>query len=109
MDGLNEKIYENVKKHNEFFMTNNSENKIIDPQIYDLKKDFEVNRSFAELKEREKSKNNSFLIEQRLQEVAIIKYQIEKQKELDFKLKQEKLDNQRIYRNLLDNQVLKLI
>lgn len=96
LETLNGKIYDNVKKHSEYL--SKSQNNVVDPHIFDPKRDYEVNRSLAELKDRERQlKNNPGLIEQRLIES-------EKQREFESKLKSDRLENQKIYKNLLDNQ-----
>lgn len=56
IESLNGKIYENVKKHNDFLMVNNLENKFID----------------GGFNEKDKLKNDPSLVEQRLQEVNYI-------------------------------------
>ena len=71
IEGMNGKIYDNMKKYNEFHK-NHPENNNLDPSLFDLKHDLHVNRNLAELKDKDKMKNYNAQVEQRMKEVCFL-------------------------------------
>ena len=107
MENINGKIFDNVKINSDY-LSKSPDNKLnLDPNIFELKRDFDLNKGLAENKEREKQRNNPSLVEQRLMEVKkTSNEQMERYRDYESRLKQEKMESQKIYKNLLDNQVI---
>lgn len=96
INSMNEKIYEHGQKFTDLMNFNNS------PQLnelFTLRDDHQFNRKLAEMKEieREKIKKDPSKAQERLKE-------LEKEREINSKLKIEKLDHQKLYKDYLDFQ-----
>ena len=93
LNDLNNKIYGNVYKYNDLM------NGPINKDAFNAKNDFEFNRIIAEQREkdRENQKKNPLGLDQRLKEM-------ENLKEIDRHFQKEKQNNQKLYKEYLDNQ-----
>ena len=93
LDAMNNKIYGNVYKYNDFL------HDPISKDAFKAKNDFEFNRMIAEQRERdrENQRKNPLGLEQRMKDM-------ENQKELDRQFQKEKQNNQKLYKDYLDNQ-----
>lgn len=96
---MNGKIYDNGLKHNGYLQNNgpNSANRINEP--FQLKNDFEFNKRLAELKalDRDNLKKDPSMLQERLRE-------LDRQREIDGAMKNEKMDHQKLYKDFLDQQ-----
>ena len=92
---LNNKIYDNALRYNDYM--NGGKN----DDIFKVNNDLEYNKRIAELKDREKRArlyNNNQQILRKYEEDN------EKQKEIDRLMREQKLNEQKNYRNILDKQ-----
>jgi hypothetical protein len=96
INSMNEKIYEHGQKFTDLVKVNNS------PQLnelFNLRDDHMFNRKLAEMKavEKENAKKDPTKVQERLKE-------LQRDREVENKLKIEKLDHQKLYKNYLDFQ-----
>jgi hypothetical protein len=96
INSMNDKIYEHGQKFTDLVKVNMA------PQLnelFTLKNDHQFNRKLAEMREieREKIKKDPTKVQERLKE-------LERDKELNSKLKVEKMDHQKLYKDYLDFQ-----
>ena len=92
---LNNKIYDNALRYNDYM--NGGKN----DDIFKVNNDLEYNKRIAELKDREKRLN---LINSNQQILRKYEEDNEKQKEIDRLMKEQRLNEQKNYRNILDKQ-----
>lgn len=95
---MNERIYDNVIKHNGYNHNSNSEQTIYTEPYY-LKNDVEFNKRVGEMKARERDfiKKDPTLVNERLKD-------LDRLREFENKQKLDKMENQRLYKNYLDYQ-----
>ena len=92
---LNNRIYDNALRYNDYM--NGGKN----DDIFKVNNDLEYNKRIAELKDREKRLN---LINSNQQILRKYEEDNEKQKEIDRLMKEQRLNDQKNYRNILDRQ-----
>ena len=92
---LNNKIYDNALRYNDYM--NGGKN----DDIFKVNNDLEYNKRIAELKDREKRLN---IINSNQQILRKYEEDNEKQKEIDRLMREQKLNEQKNYRNILDKQ-----
>ena len=92
---LNNNIYENALRYNDYM--NGGKN----DELFKVNNDLEYNKRIAELKDREKRLN---LINSNQQILRKYEEDNEKQKEIDRLMKEQRLNEQKNYRNILDKQ-----
>jgi hypothetical protein len=92
---LNNHIYENALRYNDYM--NGGKN----DELFKVNNDLEYNKRIAELKDREKRLN---LINSNQQILRKYEEDNEKQKEIDRLMKEQRLNDQKNYRNILDRQ-----
>ncbi len=92
---LNNKIYDNVLRYNDYI--NGGKN----DDLYKVNNDLEFNKRLALLKEKEKKIN---LINNNQQILNKYNEENEKQKEIDRLIREEKINEQKRYRDILDKQ-----
>ncbi len=92
---LNNNIYENALRYNDYM--NGGKN----DELFKVNNDLEYNKRIAELKDREKRLN---LINSNQQILRKYEEDNEKQKEIDRLMKEQRLNDQKNYRNILDRQ-----
>ena len=92
---LNNKIYDNVLRYNDYI--NGGKN----DELYKVNNDLEFNKRLALLKEKEKKIN---LINNNQQILNKYNEENEKQKEIDRLIREEKINEQKRYRDILDKQ-----
>ena len=92
---LNNHIYENALRYNDYM--NGGKN----DELFKVNNDLEYNKRIAELKDREKRLN---LINSNQQILRKYEEDNEKQKEIDRLMKEQRLNEQKNYRNILDKQ-----
>ena len=90
---LNNKIYDNVLRYNDYI--NGGKN----DELYKVNNDLEFNKRLALLKEKEKKIN---LINNNQQILNKYNEENEKQKEIDRLIREEKINEQKRYRDILD-------
>ena len=92
---LNNNIYENALRYNDYM--NGGKN----DELFKVNNDLEYNKRIAELKDREKRLN---IINNNQQILRKYEEDNEKQKEIDRLMKEQRLNDQKNYRNILDRQ-----
>ena len=92
---LNNHIYENALRYNDYM--NGGKN----DELFKVNNDLEYNKRIAELKDREKRLN---IINSNQQILRKYEEDNEKQKEIDRLMKEQRLNEQKNYRNILDKQ-----
>ena len=92
---LNNNIYENALRYNDYM--NGGKN----DELFKVNNDLEYNKRIAELKDREKRLN---IINSNQQILRKYEEDNEKQKEIDRLMKEQRLNEQKNYRNILDKQ-----
>ena len=92
---LNNNIYENALRYNDYM--NGGKN----DELFKVNNDLEYNKRIAELKDREKRLN---IINSNQQILRKYEEDNEKQKEIDRLMKEQRLNDQKNYRNILDRQ-----
>ena len=92
---LNNHIYENALRYNDYM--NGGKN----DELFKVNNDLEYNKRIAELKDREKRLN---IINSNQQILRKYEEDNEKQKEIDRLMREQKLNEQKNYRNILDKQ-----
>ena len=92
---LNNKIYDNVLRYNDYI--NGGKN----DELYKVNNDLEFNKRLALFKEKEKKIN---LINNNQQILNKYNEENEKQKEIDRLIREEKINEQKRYRDILDKQ-----
>ena len=92
---LNNNIYENALRYNDYM--NGGKN----DELFKVNNDLEYNKRIAELKDREKRLN---IINNNQQILRKYEEDNEKQKEIDRLMKEQRLNEQKNYRNILDRQ-----
>ena len=92
---LNNHIYENALRYNDYM--NGGKN----DELFKVNNDLEYNKRIAELKDREKRLN---IINNNQQILRKYEEDNEKQKEIDRLMKEQRLNEQKNYRNILDRQ-----
>ena len=92
---LNNRIYDNALRYNDYM--NGGKN----DELFKVNNDLEYNKRIAELKDREKRLN---LINSNQQILRKYEEDNEKQKEIDRLMKEQRLNEQKNYRNILDKQ-----
>ena len=92
---LNNHIYENALRYNDYM--NGGKN----DELFKVNNDLEYNKRIAELKDREKRLN---IINSNQQILRKYEEDNEKQKEIDRLMKEQRLNDQKNYRNILDRQ-----
>ena len=92
---LNNHIYENALRYNDYM--NGGKN----DELFKVNNDLEYNKRIAELKDREKRLN---IINSNQQILRKYEEDNEKQKEIDRLMKEQRLNEQKNYRNILDRQ-----
>jgi hypothetical protein len=73
IDSMNGRIYDNVLNYNDF-LKNNQESLPVDSRIFEKKKDFEVNKSLAEFRDKSRDKMYYYnsQVEERMKDVTNI-------------------------------------
>lgn len=96
INSMNEKIYRNGQKFTDLVKINNS-NQL--NELFTVRDDYMFNKKLAEMKanEKENAKRDLTKIQERLNE-------LQKDREIDGKMKTEKLDHQKLYKEYLDYQ-----
>jgi hypothetical protein len=94
---MNDRIYNNAMKYNGFVSDGASSPKMND--LYQVKNDHEFNKRLAEMRamDKETFKRDKSLVYERLRDSEL-------QKEFDNKMKMDKLDHQKAYKDFLDQQ-----
>jgi hypothetical protein len=96
INSMNDKIYEHGQKFTDLVKVNNAPEL---NELFNLRDDQQFNRKLAEIKEieREKLRKDPTKVQERLKE-------LEREREINSKLKIEKQDHQKLYKDYLDFQ-----
>jgi len=96
INSMNDKIYDHGQKYTDQIKLSNQHQM---NELFTLRDDHQFNRRFAEMKavDRENARRDPTKVNERLKE-------LEKQREFDSKLKAEKIDHQKLYKDYLDFQ-----
>jgi hypothetical protein len=97
LNQMNDKVYDHGLKHTGYLQ--NHSNSPTKNEPFHVRNDHEFNRKLAEMRANEKGnlKNDQTLVQERMREMEI-------NKDLDARMKSEKMDHQKLYKDFLDKQ-----